>query len=256
MRQTLTSEDEPFLFIRTLSVNYRAGSREGLHSHKWAQFLFARGGVIHADVDGQRWLIPPSRGLWIPADKSHSIVTTGNLELRTLYLRPDIDVSFDSKTTSSINVTNLLRELILRICAIGYLDQRNASHNQIGTLLMTEIGSQRQRGITLNLPADYRGQKLAEMLLSSENLETRLPELCAQAGVSRRTAERLFLAETGIPLGQWRRLANFSTSVQMLFEGKSIDDVAAQSGYKSRSAFHVAFKRLFGCTPKEFQDSP
>ena len=70
-----------------------------------------------------------------------------------------------------------------------------------------------------------------------------------QSGLSARTLERLFRAETGMSFGLWRQKARLLESVRLLVEGGSVTEAALESGYSSVSAYISAFKQTFGCTP-------
>ena len=69
-------------------------------------------------------------------------------------------------------------------------------------------------------------------------------------GLSARTLERLFRAETGMRFGLWRQKAKLLESVRVLVEGGSVTAAALESGYSSVSAYIAAFKQTFGCTPR------
>ena len=73
--------------------------------------------------------------------------------------------------------------------------------------------------------------------------------LARRCGLSERTLERLFRAETGLRFGLWRQKARLLESVRVLAERGSVTDAALESGYSSVSAYIAAFKQTFGCTP-------
>ena len=73
--------------------------------------------------------------------------------------------------------------------------------------------------------------------------------MARQSGLSARTLERLFRAETGMSFGLWRQKARLLESVRLLAQGGSVTDAALDSGYSSVSAYIAAFKQTFGCTP-------
>lgn len=78
-----------------------------------------------------------------------------------------------------------------------------------------------------------------------------MDSLCVRAGLSRRTAERLFLVETGLPPAQWRRFVALTESLVSIAGGERIEHAAFSAGYQSRSAFSEAFTRAFGVPPGE-----
>ena len=73
--------------------------------------------------------------------------------------------------------------------------------------------------------------------------------LARKAGASLRTIERCFLAETGIPVGEWRRRTRLFHALRRLEAGGSVTDVALEVGYSTTSAFSAAFTREFGRSP-------
>ena len=79
--------------------------------------------------------------------------------------------------------------------------------------------------------------------------ETTADALARRCGLSARTLERLFRAETGMRFGLWRQKARLLESVRVLVEGGSVTDAALESGYSSVSAYIAAFKQTFGTTP-------
>ncbi|MDZ7685392.1 MAG: helix-turn-helix transcriptional regulator [Gammaproteobacteria bacterium] len=107
--------------------------------------------------------------------------------------------------------------------------------------------------ISLQMPVDARARRLAERLARVRlNDSISLPgidRLCREVGLSRRTAERLFIAQTGLTPARWRRQARLNDSVVNIAGGMDIGEAALLAGYRSRSAFYGAFNRTFGFAP-------
>ena len=74
-------------------------------------------------------------------------------------------------------------------------------------------------------------------------------QLATVAGLSPRTIQRLFLAETGLPFAQWRQRLRLLHGATALGEGKSVTEAGLEAGYAGTSAFIAAFRRHFGVTP-------
>jgi AraC-like DNA-binding protein len=246
-RAALTLADEPHLIFRSLAVNYSAGGRGGLHSHPWPQFMYASKGAIRAEVDNKSWIIPPRRGLCIPANAPHRLDRSANLQLRTLYVRPEL-VPARVKPLA-VNVSGLLHEAIMRVCEQNYLDGREATDRHLGAIILNEMEQAPSPAITLTFPRDARARKLASLFLEPDTVEAPLETLCTEAGLSRRTAERAFERETGVAPGQWRRFAALSQSLVNIAGGMKIEHAALAAGYQSRSAFSDAFAKVFGFPP-------
>lgn len=247
MRQGMKIEDEAHMMMRSLSVNYDSGANEPEHHHEWGQLLYAEAGSIRAEVKNTYWLIPPRRTLWIPAYLKHRHRMLGAVKLRTIYVSPEMR-SFHSDLRIT-NATPLLHEAILRACERHWLDRREPRDMRLAELIADELHRSEPVVIQLPRPSDPRAIRIAELFMTQEDPSAPLASYFEQAGVSRRTAERLFNAETGLSPARWRRVFILSKAIELLAQNVAIDEVAERSGYNSRSAFSEAFKHFMGMSP-------
>lgn len=247
MRQKLKVEDEPHLLMRTLSVDYVAGGGEVAHSHSWPQLLYAQNGVMRVEVGGDLLVVPPRRGLWIPAAESHRLTMLSAVSLRTLYIRPERAQIFETATV--FDVVGLLHEVVLRICALQWLDARVERDVRLNALALDEVAEAPVNELRLTMPRDPRALLLARNLMSNADALNGLSAQYSAVGLSRRTAERLFLKETGLSPARWYRLARLSVGLAKLASGSSIQSAALDSGYNDRAAFSAAFSKIFGFAP-------
>ncbi len=235
---------------RALSTTY--GSGHVLHPHKHAshQLLFASSGAMTVTGDRTSWMIPPGRAVLIPAGVPHAIRMWGDVAMRSLYFPINAPVPVSgAETCRVISVGPLLRELILRVAEIAALDSRVAVEARVMSVLMDEIETARIEPLLLPLPSDARAVKAADDVLKHPADGSTTKVLARRCGLSERTLERLFRAETGMRFGLWRRKARLLESVRVLIERGSVTDAALESGYASVSAYIAAFKLTFGCTP-------
>ena len=148
-----------------------------------------------------------------------------------------------------ISVSPLLRELILRVAEMAALDSRVAVEARLMSVLMDELETAHIEPLLLPLPSDVRALRAADCVLKNPADGATADALARRCGLSTRTLERLFRAETGMRFGLWRQKARLLESVRVLVEGGSVTDAALESGYSSVSAYIAAFKQTFGCTP-------
>ena len=73
-----------------------------------------------------------------------------------------------------------------------------------------------------------------------------------KAGVTLRTAARLFRRETGMGFGQWRLQLRLLTALEQLAEGDAVSNVALNVGYTDVSSFIAVFKAALGQTPAKY----
>ncbi len=234
--------------MRTLSVDYDSGCTESIHTHAWPQLVYARGGAIRAEVDDQFWVIPPRRALLVPAQTPHNLKMLGRVMLRTLYCSPNSPIG--GLQTRVIDICGLLHEAILRCCELMCLDDRNDSDSRLAALITEEVMVAKSMIISLVIPKDERARRIADRFFDIETAHRALGSLLSDIGVSRRTAERLFQAETGLSPARWRRNALLSLALEYLAKGHSIEQVAQYVGYHSQPAFTQAFKRVLGFSPQ------
>jgi AraC-like DNA-binding protein len=225
------------------------------HRHMSHQLLFAASGAMTVSGDRQTWMIPPGRAVLIPAGVPHAIRMWGDVAMRSLYFAADAPaVPLRIDTCRVISVRPLLRELILRVAELAALDSRVDTDTNVMRVLMDELESARVEPLLLPLPTDARAKKAADIVLTNPADAATADVLARHAGLSTRTLERLFRAQTGMRFGLWRQKARLLESVHVLVEGGSVTDAALESGYSSVSAYIAAFKQTFGCTPGAMQE--
>ena len=252
MRRRLTAEQEPFLVARALSTTYSNGSVLHPHRHASHQLLFASSGAMTVTGDRTSWMIPPGRAVLIPAGSPHAIRMWGDVAMRSLYFPVSAPApAFNIEACRVISIGPLLRELILRVAELGALDSREprAAESRVMSVLMDELAAVRIEPLLLPLPADERALTAAHHVLTNPAEDATTDGVARRSGLSARTLERLFRAETGMSFGLWRQKARLLESVRLLAQGGSVTDAALDSGYSSVSAYIAAFKQTFGCTP-------
>ena len=246
MRLITTPIDEAFYSVRSLSVDYSAGGSEPSHTHQWPQLLYSKRGALKVKLAESIWIIPPRRALWVPAQTEHSLFMSSDLELRTLYFRPDPLIVNLSRR--AINVSGLLHEAILRVCQQHRLDDRSEADRCIYGVILNELKGSSATGYNLVMPIDDRAKKAAKKMLAADS---DLKDALTYAGLTRRTAERIFAKQTGMSPAQWLRMSRLTQSMIALASGEPINKVSHDAGYQSRSAFSQAYKSVFGIPPGE-----
>jgi AraC-like DNA-binding protein len=123
---------------------------------------------------------------------------------------------------------------------------------RIAAVLLDELRHAPREPLHLPLPADRRLARIAQRLVDTPG-DTRTLEAWAEwAGVSPRTVNRLFLAETGIGFAQWRRQARLVHALERLAAGEQVANVADALGYATPSNFIAMFRQYFGQSPARY----
>lgn len=242
-------DPKPGTSIATLAYEYPPAFLVPEHAHGADQAIYATHGVMEVSVGQSFWLIPPQFAIWIPARTMHRIRMPGAVSMRTLYLRRGLAPKLPP-TCTVLHVTPLLRELILETVRIGQLRTRNRLHQALRDLVVFHLEAASPVPTFLTMPQDPRALTVAQALISNQAHSPSLQALCAGAGASVRTIERMFRREVGTDFATWRRQARLMKAVELLAGGSSVKQVAFAIGYRQPSAFVEMFRRAFAATPK------
>lgn len=84
--------------------------------------------------------------------------------------------------------------------------------------------------------------------------EISLTELAGKVGVTPNYFSRIFKEETGINFVDWLNKLRIEKAVQLLDDGTmKIYEVAEKVGFSNYKYFSAIFKKVLGCTPKQYQ---
>lgn len=237
--------------MRTWATTHVPGATIPGFQSEWHQLVYASRGVMTVYADEGTWVVPPHRAVWVPAGVRHRIEMSGRVSIRSLFLRPSLSSSLPG-TCRAVNVSPLLRELILHVVKMGMLNRRVSSHARLVGVLLDQLRDLSAVPIPLPAPRDPRARRASDSMQGDPGSRTTLARIAKTAGTSRRTLERLFRDDTGMTLGQWRRRLRLVTALRLLAEGKRVTAAALEAGYESPSAFVAMFKRELGITPGKY----
>jgi AraC-like DNA-binding protein/quercetin dioxygenase-like cupin family protein len=241
--------------VTTLSYEYRSGHAVPEHFHEQDQLLYAVRGVMTVRTARGLWVVPPSRAVWVPARRPHSIAMSGPVTMKTLYLTPRV-VRKLPRDCCVLNVGPLLRELVLHACTFEALDAKVPAQGRIIGILLDQLAVAPTVPLQLPSPRDPRAMRVAQLLVDDPGDGRSVEELCAIAGASRRTIERAFQLETKLTFGRWRQQARLLHAIRSLASGDDVTHAALAAGYGTPSAFIAMFRRALGTTPGDYFRDP
>jgi AraC-like DNA-binding protein/quercetin dioxygenase-like cupin family protein len=242
----IETTDDPVL---TLSIDYPDGHRVALHQHSRSQLLYAFSGVVMVSTDSGRWMVPPEHAVWLPAGVEHSVEMLGDVEMRSVYVRPDEREDLP-RQLRVVAITDLARSLIGAATAIPATQLHTERANLVHDLLLHEISNLPERPLALPFPRDPRLVALCREFLRQPQARVTIDQWANVAGMSRRSFTQAFRRETGLGLATWRQQACLFAALPRLAEGKSVTSVALDLGYDSVSAFTTMFRRMLGKPPR------
>jgi AraC-like DNA-binding protein len=248
--------------VRVRSRDLSADAHFEPHCHAWAQVAYCATGILQvsaADADSASgevtYIVPPSRAVWIAPRALHSVNVVEAAQFRTLYLHASVAPPQWSGCRV-LMVSPLLRELVLALDEPGLARGRE---QLLTALLLDELRAAASQELGVPLPpaaGDKRLRALCEAVLRAPAERGTLAEWAASVGASERTMARLFREQLGTSYQQWRQQAVLAHALPLLARGRSVGQVAAESGYASESAFTAMFKAAMGQPPSRFQWRP
>jgi len=235
--------------ILTLTHDYPAGHVVPLHFHDRDQLVYASRGVMTVRTNIGAWVVPTDRAVWIPARVAHTITMSGVVAMRTLYLKTRLAKALP-RDCCVVNVSPLLRELILHACVLGFLKKKVRWQRHLIDVIIDLLGQIQVVPLQLPHPSDPRARQMAEILLADPSDHRPFRQVCATVGASKRTLERIFQKDTGMTLGTWRQQLRLMQAMRVLAEGAKVTHAAMEAGYSTPSAFISMFKKALGTTPR------
>jgi AraC-like DNA-binding protein len=203
------------------------------------------------DTDQGIWVVPPLRAVWVPAETFHGVTMSGRVSMRTLYFLPKLCKSLPRRCLV-INVSSLLKELIVHACNFPKLRRRVSAERNIIDLIVDQLKVVESIPVQLPHPQDPRARKLVQQLFANPSDQRPLDDLCSESGASKRTMQRLFVEETGMSFSKWRQRLRLISAMQRLAAGEAVTTVALECGYNSPSAFIAMFRNQLGMTPTRY----
>jgi AraC-like DNA-binding protein len=243
--------DVDALPVITKARDYPAGHAIELHHHARGQLVYAEHGVMMVAGDGGRWIVPPTRAIWMPPGVSHHVRCIGVVHMRSIYVQPDAAAQLP-RVAQAVGVSGLLAELIRAAVKVQLPYALDSRDGRVMRLLLDELHALPVLPLHLPQPADARLRRICSRIARRPDDVSTLADWAATLAVDVKTIQRMFARETGMTFGQWRQQARLLHGLERLAVGDKVVDVALALGYDSPSAFAAMFKRQFGETPSAF----
>ncbi|WP_421853177.1 AraC family transcriptional regulator [Oricola sp.] len=233
------------------TIRPETGESYDWHSHDFGQLISAVSGSMYVGTPDRVLLLSPAMAVWIPPDTEHWM-RYGSKDVM-LY----VDLSRDEadrigRDCRVIAMTPLLGALFDATMPDSAAARAPAHTDALHDLLRYELLCARDVPLSLVLPHDDRIRGLAQAALDDPGNIRSVETWLAGAPASRKTIERLFVSETGMPPSRWLRHARIFHAVSLLAAGHKVTAVAFDMGYESSSAFSYMFRQTLGVSPSGF----
>lgn len=221
------------------------------HSHPFHELLWNERGASTAVVGARVWTVTPALGLWMPAGTLHSGSAIAGTWLRASFFGFHTTTTSMPGTPVAVEITPLLRLLLERLGDRGLSPASRATTEA----MVLDVLEPSPRELLVHAPTSDLLRPIAEAVRENPGDLRTLTDWASALGVSPRTVTRAFNAETGTSFARWIAAVRAQHAVALLSRGQDVETVAQQVGYRSASAFGVAFRRTTGLTPGMFRAS-
>jgi AraC-like DNA-binding protein len=222
MRNTLVDpfEDIPRKVVVTAN-DYAAGSSFPVRAHRRGQFAFASRGTIGVATPQGRWPVPPQRACWVPAGVDHEMSMRGPVTMLNAFVSAKEAKAAQLPDHCGVyGVSVLLKHLLEEAIDLPAIYDIDGRAGKLMDLLTAEIASMPRLSLRAPLPADARLAHVCQQLFDAPSIAQGLDAMAADAGMSRRSFTRLFRAQTGVSVAEWRQQVSMLAAIEHLSAGQ------------------------------------
>lgn len=232
--------------LTTERLVHPGGYHTPWHSHHAGQLWRITAGLLVIETPLGRSVVPAKHIGWIPPGQQHAAFSESAIEGCAVYLDPAHCEGLPEEATL-FESDDFTDALFSRLSVAGSeYDPRKL------ILLLEELALASQVRFYLPVPTDPRLKNVVRKLLQSVDDNQTVESRASRAGMSVRTFNRRFSAETGMNFVNWRQLARVMQAMEWLAAGKPVGWIALSCGYSSVSAFIEVFRTWTGKTPGQW----
>lgn len=225
---------------------HRTGHHTQWHRHEAGQLCRITTGLMVIETHKGRSVVPAKHIVWVPPGQLHAASSESAIEGCSLYLDSACCSALPGETTL-FDADDLTSALFMR------LSEQGSEHDpRMLSVLLDELARSARNRYLLPMPADSRLSKVTRHLMQRVDDNHTVEHHARHVGMSVRTFNRRFRAETGMNFVNWRQLARVVRAMEWLAAGKPVGWIALSCGYSSVSAFIAIFRAYTGKTPKQW----
>lgn len=234
------------LRIRT----YDHSEELAMHAHPQGQLVLVLRGAMTCEVPGALWMAPVHGGLWIPGGLPHGNRVTADADVCFLFVARGAATM--PQDCCALGIAPLLRELILHLAALPVGEPLDEEAERLHAVTLDQLVRMPAESMHLPVSDEPRLRKMVAALIDDPSDRTTVAQWSSRLAMSERTFGRLVQHETGMSFGRWRQRLQLIVALQWLSSGQSVQQVAADLGYDSVSAFIAMFRKAMGKPPARY----
>ena len=237
--------------VIALDTIYPDGHTVSAHHHRQDQLLYGLEGVVEVTTAAGAWMMPPHRGLWIPAGTVHEVRMIGDVRKRNLYFEP-APIGDWLDHCEVLAIPALMHNLLAEAVAVPADYDSGGRASALMTLILHETPRLKPLPLSLPLPQNAAMAARCRAFLRRPNVHGSIDQWSSSLGVSRRTFTRMFRQQTGLSFVEWRQQACLMAALPRLAAEDPVTTIALDLGYDNPAAFTTMFKRVLGASPSAY----
>ncbi|MCF4997328.1 helix-turn-helix domain-containing protein [Pseudomonas syringae] len=222
------------------------------HRHPWGTLEYAAHGVLHMDIDGNRFMSPPQYAVWVPPQVEHSFYSHQPVNYRAVCLAPAVCADLPGRACT-LAISDILKAILKDFAARDVKIPDREPDQRLAQVLVDQLRQAPVHERYLPYASSPGLLAILETLQSDPGNHQPLAYWAAQVHVSERTLARQFVRELGMSFGEWRQRLRFLAAIEALEDSRSIQEIAFDLGYSTASAFIAMFQRQAGCAPEYYR---
>ena len=196
------------------------------HSHPQAQLIYAISGVVSVTTVDGTWVVPPNRAVWVPAGVEHNTKSHSAVQFRALLIDP-AEMKGLPVVCTAMEVTPLLRELVLRLAALVDAPNSTDFRRAVTQLLLMELSVLPVEPLSLPIPESPPLARFCDQMLGDPARPVTLTEAAHALHMSRASFMRSVSPALAKASSTSKRRLGFQT-------GQSFEPAASQGFWALR----------------------
>jgi AraC-like DNA-binding protein len=233
------------------SADYPDGHTVLPHRHDRHQLLYGSTGVVTVSTAHGAWVMPPQRGMWIPAGVTHSVRMVGAVRTNSLYFEPAA-IEGMPEHCQVVGVSPFMRSLLAEAVRLPREYDLDGRGGALMVLIQHEIRELPHLPLSLPFPRREDLAHRCHAFLRRPDVHETIDDWSHALAMNRRTFTRLFRRETGMAFVTWRQQASLVIALPRLAAGETVTSVAMGLGYDNPAAFTAMFQRALGASPRGY----
>ena len=250
---------------------YRGGTRQGrVHRHVELELNLVTAGRAFYLVNERRYELRRGVEIWLFPHQEHVLIEASrDFAMWIVVFRPEL-LCRVCTTGAACELrgalpagpfTKRFDEVVLRrladLCAeIAEARDDPARVNAgLAYLVLSAWVAHGEAGrVTARMDVHPAVERAVRLMQDADGADLSVPAIAAGAGLSESQLSRLFRSQLGVPLVQYRQWLRLERFRELYGQGRrrNLTEAALAAGFGSYSHFHRAFKRAYGCSPREY----